>query len=330
MIKLIAETAWHHEGDFAFMQKLVSDICNEESVDIVKLHITLDIDEYMSHENELYETLNKWLFNSDQWEKIINIIRNKNKKLMILCNDTQAIKFASSFSPEYVELHALCMNVPALQNQILEMLNENIKIVVGVGGSTLEEIDYALKKFSNRKIVLMTGFQNYPTKYEDVNLKKIRKIREMYREKEIGYADHTAWNENNNELITLAVAANGMDYIEKHVTNSYGTERCDSSAAISIEMVKELKKKLMVLEQIPGDGSMKLNQGEMKYASIKMVGFASKDLKKGQILNEKDINFTRSSKKSDIDQITLIKNFGREIKKDIKKDSLIRLKDFQD
>ena len=146
MIKLIAETAWHHEGDFAFMQKLVSDICNEESVDIVKLHITLDIDEYMSRENELYETLNKWLFNSDQWEKIINIIRNKNKKLMILCNDTQAIKFASSFSPEYVELHALCMNVPALQNQILEMLNENIKIVVGVGGSTLEEIDYALKK----------------------------------------------------------------------------------------------------------------------------------------------------------------------------------------
>ena len=66
----------------------------------------------------------------------------------------------------------------------------------------------------------------------------------------------------------------------------------------------------MVLEQIPGDGSMKLNQGEMKYASIKMVGFASKDLKKGQILNEQDINFTRSSKKSDIDQITLIKNLA--------------------
>ena len=25
-IKLIAETAWHHDGDFAFMQKLVNEI----------------------------------------------------------------------------------------------------------------------------------------------------------------------------------------------------------------------------------------------------------------------------------------------------------------
>ena len=37
-IKLIAETAWHHDGDFAFMNKLVNDIINNAKLDILKMH----------------------------------------------------------------------------------------------------------------------------------------------------------------------------------------------------------------------------------------------------------------------------------------------------
>ena len=33
-MKLIAETAWHHEGNFLFMKKLVSDIINKTNADI--------------------------------------------------------------------------------------------------------------------------------------------------------------------------------------------------------------------------------------------------------------------------------------------------------
>ena len=49
----------------------------------------------------------------------------------------------------------------------------------------------------------MFGFQNYPTKYKNINLEKVRKIQSMYPKLKFGYADHTAWNEPNNELITL-------------------------------------------------------------------------------------------------------------------------------
>ena len=46
MTKLIAETAWHHEGDYDFMKNLVTSICKLSKADIVKFHITLDLDEY--------------------------------------------------------------------------------------------------------------------------------------------------------------------------------------------------------------------------------------------------------------------------------------------
>ena len=42
-IKLIAETAWHHDGDFAFMQKLVNEILKKSKLDILKMHLTLDL-----------------------------------------------------------------------------------------------------------------------------------------------------------------------------------------------------------------------------------------------------------------------------------------------
>ena len=68
MIKLIAETAWHHEGDYLFMKQLVTRICETSSSDIVKLHITLDLDEYMSKDHDSYKTLKSWMLSAKQWE----------------------------------------------------------------------------------------------------------------------------------------------------------------------------------------------------------------------------------------------------------------------
>jgi len=65
MIKLIAETAWHHEGDFIFMKNLISDIINKTKTDIIKMHVTLDLDEYMDSNHELFEKLKSMVFSKE-------------------------------------------------------------------------------------------------------------------------------------------------------------------------------------------------------------------------------------------------------------------------
>ena len=45
-------------------------------------------------------------------------------------------------------------------------------------------------------------------------------------------------------MITLLGAALGMEYIEKHVTNVFGQERVDWSAAVNMDMFNEIKKKM--------------------------------------------------------------------------------------
>ena len=321
MIKLIAETAWHHEGDYSFMKDLVSQLCETSSTEVIKMHVTLDFDEYMNKDHDAYSALKKWLFSEEQWDELIGIVQSSKKELMLLLNDTSAINFAAQYNPELVELHSVCLNVPRLQQTILEKIDDKTPIVIGVGGCSLQEIDKAVEVFNKRDTILMFGFQNYPTKYADVNLKKIRKIQSLYSNKKYGYADHTAWNEQNNELITLLVSANGMSYIEKHVTIEYGKERCDYSAAISIDMFESLVAKVKLLDSLNGDGSVLLNEGEQqysKYGPMKMAGIAVRDLKKGEIVSVNDINFCRTSQLTDISQIELLDNIKKPLQKDVK------------
>ena len=326
MTKLIAETACHHEGDYPFMKELVTRICETSNADIVKFHITLDLDEYMNKDHDDYKTVKSWMFGTERWEELIGIVRKNNKELMLLLNDTKAVEFATQFNPEMVEIHSVCLNVPRLQRAVFENIDSKTKVVIGIGGCSLDEINKAVQFFLNREIVLMFGFQNYPTKYEDVNLRKIRKIQSLYTEKKFGYADHTAWDEDNNELITLLVSANGMDFIEKHVTTEYGKERCDYSAAISIEQFNILHKKIKLLEKLYGNGSMQLNKAEenySKYGPMKMAAIAKHNLVKGSKLTMGDIHFCRTSQSTDISQIDLLQVIGNKLVEDVKINQVI-------
>ena len=66
IIKLIAETAWHHDGDFDFMEELVKDILNKSKLDILKMHVTLDFDEYMHSSHSMYDSFKTKLFSPNQ------------------------------------------------------------------------------------------------------------------------------------------------------------------------------------------------------------------------------------------------------------------------
>lgn len=326
MIKLIAETAWHHEGDFGFMKDLVTQICQSADVDYIKMHITLDLDEYMCSDHDAYKTLSSWTLLEEQWESLIGIVRANKKHLMLLLNDTKAIEFAAKFNPEIIELHSVCLNVPRLQQSVLKCFNKGTKICIGVGGCTLNEVDAAVGVFEGYETILMFGFQNYPTKYEDVNLEKVRKIQSLYANKKFGYADHTAWNELNNELITLLVASNGMSYIEKHVTTMYGVDKCDYSAAISLEMCSSLSKKLKFLNCLKGNGLLALNRGEeaySQYGAMKMAAMARSELNPGDVLERDSFDFLRTGQKTRISQVDILKLVGEKIVRPVPKGQVI-------
>ena len=96
-------------------------------------------------------------------------------------------------------------------------------MILGVGGRTIEDIDFALKEMSNlnpdikSRIILMYGFQSFPTDYEKLNLSKLSNLKEEYN-CVLGYADHTSFSEIKigNEIVKYAYLV-GARLIEKHI-----------------------------------------------------------------------------------------------------------------
>ena len=331
MIKLIGETAWHHEGDFTFMRDLIYQLTEKSSVDIVKMHVTLDFDEYMTPSHEAYEMLKKWLFNESQWQELVDIVESSNKGLMLLTNDTVAIEFAAQQNIELVELHSVCLNVAKLQNKIIDIIPKDVKVAIGVGGSTLEEIDSAINVFRENNPVLFFGFQNFPTKYQYINLSKIHKLQGLYPNLTYAYADHTTWDDPENELVTLLIASNKMSFIEKHVTTCPGYERCDSSATISVDDVNQLRKKLDIVTDVCGTGEIELNEGERKYSiygPMKMAGIATRDIAEGEYLQDDSYTFKRTNSTTRLSQIDFKYLNGKRVDNMIFKGGVIQSEDF--
>jgi sialic acid synthase SpsE len=304
-IKLIGETAWHHEGDYQYFNDLIDRLI-KSPVDIIKIHITVDFNEYMSQDHEHYQLLKKYLLSTDEWTYILSKIKNSDKELMVLVNDKKAIDLAKKFDPKYYEIHAVCLNDIHLLNHLSESLKPENHVVFGIGGSTIEEIQDAIEYIKTKNIILVYGFQNYPTKYHLINFIKLKKYLQLFPEFAFGYADHTSWDHEHNELITMFGAAMGVEYIEKHVTSYIGKKRTDYSAAISFEMIDSLKEKLNILSECMGDGKFQLNSGEKAYSEIgpmKKAPILIKDVRKGHKLSWTDIAFQRTNRRSDIKQV---------------------------
>ena len=318
--KLIAETAWHHDGDFPFMQKLVADILKESKLHILKMHVTLDVDEYIHYSHELFGWVKSRIFSKDQWKQLISTVQSQSTELMLLFNDIKSVEFGMKFNPEFVEIHNACLNDIYLLDALKNNIDNNTFVVFGIGGSTLYEIENALDRVGHQNVVLMFGFQNFPTRYEEINFKKIQKIMNLFPEFSYGYADHTAWNEPNNILITIMGAALGVDYIEKHVTNVYGQERVDWNSSVSIEMFNEIAEKLDILSKCRGDGLIKLNRGEEEYSlygPMKKAAVLKIDVRKGDVFSIDQIHFKRTKETTDMSQLDVIKSVGREIVEDL-------------
>ena len=298
--KLITETAWHHQGEEPFMFELVGALCSSRT-DCVKVHLLMDIDEYMHHDHQLYDTLKGWMLSQKLWEKVFGTIKAAGKELLALCNDRKSIDFALENGASGLELHAATAHDLYLLGHLMDKVKgSDTKIFIGVGALPLEEVDALYQKELN--MVMMFGVQNYPTKPENLVLARQKRLMQLFPKADFGYADHTEWNHPDNLLLTLM---GGMDktYIEKHVTIKPGEKRLDYESAISINQMNRLRDWLDLAEQVEGSGELLKNWGEAQYGKIGPMRkgmMAARNFASGEPFDMDSIVFKRTSQNSDL------------------------------
>ena len=195
-----------------------------------------------------------------------------------------------------------------------------LPIIISTGMSSLSEIINAvelIEKYHN-KITILHCISNYPAKIKDMNLNRIITLKNTFKNYKIGLSDHSLGYDAAIISKTL-----GATFFEKHFTYDKEAEGFDHSISLNREEMKTYSKKILETVQALGkyDYSKILDIDNRKNMRRSVV--TKKDLKKGDLINWSNIDFKRPY--GGIDPNLAQHLIGRVVKKDIKKDNLLKL-----
>lgn len=236
--------------------------------------------------------------------------------------DLKSIDFLSSLDMDYWKVPSgEITNLPYIE----KIAKTGKKVILSTGMSELDEIQDAvdvLEKNGSSDIILLHCNTEYPTPFEDVNLRAMGQMGDIFH-KTVGYSDHTKGIE-----IPIAAVAMGAKVIEKHFTLDKGMEGPDHKASLEPEELANMIKSIRNIEVALGDGRKRKTKSEEHNVTVVRKSIvAARNIKAGEIFTEDNITVKRPG--NGISPMAWYQILGKSAKKDYKKDTLIE-KDYLD
>ena len=331
---IIAEIGSNHNGDMGLARKMIDSAvkcgCNAVKFqswtpksliaeEEYKRNIKYD-DNPRKHWGSLRDMVEKYYLREEQhWE------------LKEYC-DNIGIDFCSTpFSLEETDLLA-ALDVPFYKIASMDIINhrllkhvasKNKPLIVSTGMATLGEIEKAIETITfsgNDRIVLLHCISIYPPEYPDIHLNNISMLKQTFGFP-VGFSDHTI-----GFSIPLAAVAMGACLIEKHFTidkNLDGWDHAISADPIEMEIiVKESANISMAM----GSHKRVVSDAEKeKKKKFRRSIVAARQMEKGHIICDEDLNFKRPGTGIMSDQSELL--VGKKLLRDIREDELISWSD---
>jgi N,N'-diacetyllegionaminate synthase len=207
------------------------------------------------------------------------------------------------------------------------------RVLLGVGGAHSSEIEQALAQLVNKQVVLLLGFQGYPTETHANQLARIPLFAKKYCQNSsvtIGFADHADPESGLAQLIGSMSIGAGATLVEKHLTLNRALQMEDHESALNPDEFADYSKQLRLVVQAYGTShdteDFAMTPDEAKYRSvIRRHVVASVDIQEGQQISPFDVTLKRSSVEDPITDLLSV--YGKQTVRSIKKNSPIRQSD---
>jgi sialic acid synthase SpsE len=205
------------------------------------------------------------------------------------------------------------------------------RLLLSVGGTSTDELAEAVSLLKGKDLVLMHGFQGYPTHLEDNQLARLGWLRRHYPSLTLGFADHVpAGNPEGLWLSAVAIGA-GASVLEKHITTAVVLREEDSESALNPDdfarYVANMRQAYAAMGQVGGGPDFGMAEGELRYReNMKKHVVAARDLPAGATLNPDDVTLKRSGATGQVLR-DLRAAVGRQLKTAIGRDRAFRPED---
>lgn len=331
----IAEVACAHEGSFDAAQKMI-DVAVAAGADAVKFQI-IHKEAYMVPTHPIYPIVEKVEFNGVEWKELRAYAQQRGILFFADGYDVPSTRLAAEINVDALKIHSSDLtNHEAIEEAAKTML----PLFLGVGSTTMDEISAALsvvRKYHNN-IVIMHGYQAFPTKLEGLNFNFLKTLKAAYN-LPVGILDHTEGETFMSTVIPLLTPFVGAQVIEKHFVLDRSLKGIDYESSVNPDTLREIVVNLRKVELTFGSGfpGVHFNEEEQKYRDLmKKAIVAVRDIATGEVLTREMVAFKRAGpglRPMDVDTILgmrTVRSFRMNekilkdgLQKDLQKDLLV-------
>lgn len=330
---VIAECGINHDGYFPLAKELMH-AAKESGADVVKFQTHITDAEMV---RDYYENLNAGGHVTESLAKIMDRVHlsyEQHIELKKYAKELGVVFLSTPFSIQAVDLlekvgmefykvgSGEISNLPFID--YIAATKKPVIISTGTA-KNLSEIAASINTIRKHhdEVIVLQCTSNYPTKYEEVNLKFMARIREEFNV-HVGLSDHC-----KGVYAGIAAVGMGAKIIEKHFTISRMLPGIDQSSSLEpaefkilVEGVKSAYLSLGTADKYLNDESSNVRNG----FSESIVTIST--IKAGEILAaQKNIWVKRPG--TGIPSYELPHVSGKKAKKDLPKDHLLSAQDFE-
>lgn len=324
---IIAEAGVNHNGSLDLAKKLV-DVAANAYCDCVKFQTfkaenlllkTAEKAPYQKKTTEKeetqYEMIKKLELSEQMHIELIEYCKQKNIMFLSTPFDNESVDLLNKLGIEIFKIPSgEITNLPLLRK--INTLNK--EVILSTGNSTIEEIKDALQILKACKVSLLHCNSEYPTPFEDVNLKAMQTLKRTF-DLDVGYSDHTIGIE-----VPIAAVALGATIIEKHFTLDKNMEGPDHKASLNPFELKDMVISIRNIEKAIGTGEKIPTNSEMKNQLVARKSIiASKIIKEGEMFTEDNLTTKRPA--TGICPMKWYDVIGKIAKRNYEKDDFIEL-----
>ena len=298
---IIAEAGVNHNGDISIAKGLI-DAAADAGVDYVKFQTfktenlvslnapTAEYQKSATNESSQFAMLKRLELSEEQHLILIDYCKQKGIKFLSTAFDLDSIDLLAKFNLDFWKIPSgEITNYPYLA----KIAHTGQPIVMSTGMCDNQDIENALNVLyangaSKENITLLHCNTQYPTPFEDVNLKAMLNIGNTFGVS-VGYSDHTQGIE-----VPIAAVALGAKVIEKHFTLDCNMEGPDHKASLEPHELKAMVSAIRNIEKALGNGEKCASSSETPNKAIARKSIVAKrQITKGELLTEENITVKR-------------------------------------
>ena len=321
---VISEIGINHEGDVNLCAKMIKESA-KAGADAIKLQ-TIDADENYLKDSISYSLFKKAWLTKEETSNMFDYARSLGVQPFTTVGDFKTLEWVKALKPKIYKISSgLITHIPLIK----KIASFKKTVIISSGTANRKDLDIALGAVSkNRKkqIILLHCVSSYPTPYDQANLSKILKLRDIYK-LPIGYSDHVLGYSASIAAVNL-----GSMVIEKHFTLDASRKSFDHKISLEPNDFKNMVRDINIHKSMVGLENTWVSKNEkINKKWMRRILIARTDLEVGHIITKPDVMYMRpasatSGLSPEKDQLI----YGKIVKKKITKLSPIKVASLYD